>query len=159
MLHLYAKTILIFSQRAEKINYIHMERGGGLDIIKLCSLAITGALAAVMLKKQNPSFAMLVSVATGIVLTMYALGTLHTVVNEIGEITDGCGIDRKYFVILLKIIAASYILEISSELCRDAGECATAAKIEMVGKLFIMFMSMPLVKSFLEVCTDAVNML
>lgn len=130
-----------------------------MDIIKLCMLGITGALLAVMLKKQNPQFALLAACATGIILISYALGCTGAVIGEIEEIVNLCGIDKKYFSLLLKIIAASYICEISSELCRDAGEGAIAVKIEMIGKLFIMLMSMPLVKGFLEVCINAVNML
>ena len=130
-----------------------------MDIIKLSAVGIIGALAAVMLKKANPQLAMLTAMATGLVLLMYALGTFGAVIEEIGEITDSCGIDRKYFNILLKIIAASYICEISGELCRDAGEGAIAVKIDMIGRLFIMLMSMPLIKGFLEVCINAINLL
>ena len=130
-----------------------------MDIIKLCMLGITGAILAVMLKKQNPPFALLAACVTGIILISYALGCTGAVIDEIEEIVNLCGIDKKYFSLLLKIIAASYICEISSELCRDAGEGAIAVKIEMIGKLFIMLMSMPLVKGFLEVCINAVNML
>ena len=49
--------------------------------------------------------------------------------------------------------------EISSELCRDAGENAIAVKIEMAGKIIIMLIAMPVIKGFLEVCIDAINML
>lgn len=129
-----------------------------MDIIKLSGIAVTGALFSIIVKKDRPEMAILISITTGVILLGYVLSTLGQVISMIKEIIEESGVDGKYFSLLIKIIATAYICEITSEVCRDAGEGAIAAKIEMGGKLLIMLMSLPLVKSFLEVCINAINM-
>ncbi len=129
-----------------------------MDIIKISGIALAGALFSVIIKKERPELAVMTAIVTGVILTGYVLGTLGQVIEIIKEIITVSGVDIKYFTILIKIIAIAYICEITSELCRDSGENSIAVKVEMIGKIFIMFMSMPLIKNFLEVCINAVNM-
>jgi len=129
-----------------------------MDIIKISGIALAGALFSVIIKKERPELAVMTAIVTGVILTGYVLGTLGQVIEMIKEIITVSGVDIKYFTVLIKIIAIAYICEITSELCRDSGENSIAVKVEMIGKIFIMFMSMPLIKNFLEVCINAVNM-
>ena len=129
-----------------------------MDIIKLSGIAVTGAVISITLKKSRPEISILVSITTGIIILYSVLNVLGDVMSGITEIIEASGIDMKYFTVISKIIATAYICEITGEICRDSGEGAIAAKIEMAGKLIIMTMSLPLVKSFLEVCINAVSM-
>lgn len=129
-----------------------------MDIIKISGIALSGALFSIIIRKERPELAVVTAIVTGVILTGYVLGTLGQVIEMIEEIITVSGVDIKYFTVLIKIIAVAYICEITSELCRDSGENSIAVKVEMVGKIFIMFMSMPLIKNFLEVCINAVNM-
>ena len=129
-----------------------------MDIIKISGIALSGALFSIIIRKERPELAVVTAIVTGVILTGYVLGTLGQVIEMIEEIITVSGVDIKYFTVLIKIIAVAYICEITSELCRDSGENSIAVKVEMIGKIFIMFMSMPLIKNFLEVCINAVNM-
>ncbi len=130
-----------------------------MNIFQIVGIAVTGAVFSVMLKGYKPEFAIFVGIATGMLLIAYAVSARGSVFDMIREIVDMSGVDEKYFSLLLKIIGVAYITEFSSEICRDAGQGAISAKLEMIGKLFIMFLSMPIIKSFLEVCIGAVNLL
>lgn len=130
-----------------------------MNIFQLVGIAVVGAVFSVILRRYRPEFAMFTAMATGLILLAYMLGALDKVFSMVDEMVRNTGVDRKYFVVLIKIIGVSYIAEISGEICRDAGEGAIAAKIEMVGKMFIMLLAMPIIKTFLEVCIDAISML
>ncbi|MBP3359482.1 MAG: stage III sporulation protein AD [Clostridia bacterium] len=130
-----------------------------MNIFQLVGIAVVGAVFSVILRRYRPEFAMFTAMATGIILLTYMLGALDKVFSMVDEMVRNTGVDSKYFVVLIKIIGVSYIAEISGEICRDAGEGAIAAKIEMVGKMFIMLLAMPIIKTFLEVCIDAISML
>lgn len=130
-----------------------------MDIFQLIGIGLAGAVTAVILKQTRPEFALAVTLATGGVLLCFIITGLGTVAREIQEVVELGGIDNKYFTALIKIIGVSYITEIASELCRDAGAGAIAVKLEMVGKVFIMILSLPIIKGFLEVCINAIHML
>ncbi len=130
-----------------------------MDIFQLIGIGLAGAVAAVILRQTKPEFALAVTLATGGALLFFIITGLGSVAEEIKEVVELGGIDNKYFAALIKIIGVSYITEIASELCRDAGSGAIAVKLEMVGKVFIMILSLPIIKGFLEVCTNAIHML
>lgn len=130
-----------------------------MNIFQLVGISVVGAVFSVILRRYRPEFAMFTAMATGLILLTCMLGALDKVFSMVDEMVRNTGVDRKYFVVLIKIIGVSYIAEISGEICRDAGEGAIAAKIEMVGKMFIMLLAMPIIKTFLEVCIDAISML
>ncbi len=129
-----------------------------MDIFQLIGIGLAGAVASVILRQTRPEFALVVTVATGGLLLAFVITGLGGVAEELREVVELGGIDNKYFMALIKIIGVSYITEIASELCRDSGAGAIAVKLEMVGKVFIMILSMPIIKGFLEVCTNAIHL-
>ena len=52
--------------------------------------------------------------------------------------------------ILFKILGVAYLAEFGSALCKDAGQNAISGQIELVGKLTILAISMPVVTSLFE---------
>lgn len=130
-----------------------------MDIFQLIGIGITGAIMSVLLKNYRPEIAICVVLVTGIILAVYVMGMFHNVIITIESFFENCGLDQKYFELIIKIIGISYITEIGSEICKSAGEGAIALKIEIAGKLFILLLSLPIISSFLEVCTNAINLL
>ena len=47
-------------------------------------------------------------------------------------------------MILLKTLGVCFLTQLSADSCRDAGEGALAAKVELAGKLFIVILALPL---------------
>ena len=56
----------------------------------------------------------------------------------------------EYIALLLKMIGVTYLSEFSSSICRDAGYSAVAGQIELVGKLSILTIGMPIVLALFE---------
>ena len=72
----------------------------------------------------------------------------------LNEITGKINLDLSFTGIILKIIAIAYVCEFSAQLCKDAGETAIATKVELAGKIMILFTSAPIMLSLLELLTD-----
>ena len=60
------------------------------------------------------------------------------------------GIPKSYFQILLKLIGISFLCEITSNLCKDAGQATIGKQIEFIGKLSILVVSIPIFQTLLE---------
>lgn len=130
-----------------------------MDMFQISALGITGTLLSVILKKYRPEFSVLCGIVTGLLIFSHVAGYFREIFSLTEEMILSAGVSNKYFTVLVKITAVACVSEISSELCRDAGENAIAVKIEMAGKIIIMLIAMPVIKGFLEVCIDAINML
>ncbi len=130
-----------------------------MDIFQLVGIAVSGAMFSVIIKAYRPELAICVALTTACVLMFFAVGALGNITEQIITIMDRSGLDRKYFSAILKIIGISYMTELGSEICKDAGQSAIALKLEMVGKIMILLLSMPIIDGFLEVCISAISML
>ena len=99
-----------------------------MEIVALSGIAILAAILAVMLKKYNPEYSILISL----------------------------GISGEYGVILLKTLGVCFLTQLSADSCRDAGEGALAAKVELAGKLFIVILALPL---FQQIAGSALSLI
>ena len=85
-----------------------------------------------------------------LVLLLYICESLGGVITQFGQIIEKSGVDEEYFTIAIKACAIAYITEFAGALCKDAGENAIAVKTEFAGKITILFLSLPIILSFLS---------
>ena len=60
-------------------------------------------------------------------------------------------IEQPFIPILFKVIIISYVTDFTAQLCRDAGEGAIAGKTELAGKVLILYLSLPILVSIIEI--------
>lgn len=116
------------------------------EIAALCGFAVAAALMGTLLKSAKPEFAMLAAVAGGAIITVFGLTKLRPVIEYVREL---CSSNEygEYLGLLIKAAGIGYIGCFSSEVCRDAGENALAARVEFAVRAAILLMSMPLIKN------------
>jgi len=119
-------------------------------------VALTAALLAVSIKSTRPEIAILISVSACIMIVIYCSGYLANVIYVLKEMAADINLDLSFSGIILKIVAIAYICEFSAALCKDAGEKAIASKVELAGKILILFTSSPVILAFLEMLTDII---
>lgn len=77
-------------------------------------------------------------------------GRLASVINSLSGIYDSAGLSGEEAITLLKIMGTAYVTEIAAATCRDAQETALAGKIELAGRICIVYLSLPLAVSLLS---------
>ena len=122
-----------------------------MDIMKIAMLGIAVTVIIVMLREYRPELALQLSIATGIIIFLFMLTKLNSVITVLKQFAGRANIDLLYFSTILKVIAIAYIAEFGSQICKDAGEGAIAAKIEFAGKVLIMVFAIPIMAALLEV--------
>jgi len=121
-----------------------------MEIIQIVGLGIIATVFIVLLKSLRPEIAMLISIITGVVIFIVVAGKLSNIVEILNNIADKAGVDTAYLSTLLKIIGIAYIVEFGAEICKDAGESAIASKIELAGKVAIIFLALPIITALLD---------
>ncbi|HEY9061225.1 MAG TPA: stage III sporulation protein AD [Pseudobacteroides sp.] len=121
-----------------------------MEIIQIVGLGIIATVFIVLLKSLRPEIAMLVSIITGVAIFIIVAGKLSSIVGVLNGIADRAGVDMAYLSTLLKIIGIAYIVEFGAEICKDAGESAIASKIELAGKVAIIFLAVPIITALLD---------
>ena len=119
-------------------------------------VAVAGVIAAVSIKKYSPEIALVISIATGVLLLLGFVAEFSVVKVYLDTLTGAASLATEEIRILLRITGITIVTRVAAELCRDAGENAVAVKLELLGAVVCVVMSLPL---FTEVFRLALSLL
>lgn len=128
-----------------------------MDIFKVIGIGLIGGFLSIAVKQYRREFSVLIGAATSIAVLWGIADMLREVIDAFWSLTEQSGIDAKYFVIVIKVVGVAYITQFAAEILRDGGENASALKVELAGKVFILGLTLPILTSFLEVCINALD--
>jgi len=121
-----------------------------MEIIKLAILAITGVLLATMFKNGKNEYSTYLALGTSVILFFYVIGKVGVIVETINKVQSYISINQTYIKALIKMVGITYISELTSSICKDAGYNSVSGQIEIFGKISILAVSMPIVLSLME---------
>lgn len=124
----------------------------------LIALCIVTALLALTLRGQRPEFAMLLSLGCGIFVLLALMGQMKEIMTGLEKIMSGLSEQSDLTAIILKALGICIVAELGSQCCRDAGEAAIAAKVELVAKAALVLMSMPVFTSLMETAGELLSL-
>ncbi len=124
----------------------------------LIALCIVTALLALTLRGQRPEFAMLLSLGCGIFVLLALMGQMKEIMTGLEKIMSGLSEQSDLTAIILKSLGICIVAELGSQCCRDAGEAAIAAKVELVAKAALVLMSMPVFTSLMETAGELLSL-
>ena len=119
-------------------------------MIKIAVLGITGILLALFLKETRPVFAVLISMASCMLIFFCAVEKLRYLSESLQQLQSYTNIKGAYVKILFKMIGITYIGQFSAGICKDAGYSAVAGQIEIYERLAVLAISMPILTALLE---------
>lgn len=119
-------------------------------MIKIALIGVGTAILAAWVKSIKPEYALWLTIASGIILAVSMMSKLEIIIGELKILQNYFSGYDAYFKILIKIIGITYLAEVSSGLCKDAGAAAMAGQIELFGKLSILVLCIPVMTSLLK---------
>lgn len=119
-------------------------------MIRIALLGIMTVLLCMIFQGRKPEYAMLLSISMCFFIFFLIVGRLETVVELFQKLTGQLKLDPTYGRIILKITGITFVSEITSNICKDAGCHAISGQIELVGKVIILTMSFPIFLSILD---------
>ncbi|MPW25139.1 stage III sporulation protein AD [Alkalibaculum sp. M08DMB] len=121
-----------------------------MDIFKIVIIGIMGTVFIVLIKKYNPEYQVFISIATGVIILLFIYSYLGPILASFQQLWSRVDMDSRYFEILMKVIVIAYVTEFGSQICQDAGEKSIGMKIELAGKVIIIYLSVPIVLSLID---------
>lgn len=125
-----------------------------MEAVQVVIIGIVSTILIVVLKKTNAEFSIYIGIAASIVIFFIIIDKLSVILDLMSRITGLININDIYIKILLQILGIAFITEFGAQLCKDAGQQAIASKIEMVGKIMILIISMPVILSIINMITN-----
>lgn len=111
-------------------------------------------MLVLLLKSKNPEISGLMSIAICLVIISLCVDKLKIFVESVENITTLIKLDKTYVAVLLKLIGIAYICEFGAGISKDAGYSAVASHIELLGKLTMLTVSLPVFISVVQMILD-----
>ena len=125
-------------------------------MLKTALLGILTIIIEMAMRQGKAEYATFVSLTGSILIAWIAVRLLDGITGSLERLEKLLHLDMEYVALLLKMIGVTYLSEFASSLCRDAGYSAVAGQIELVGKLTILTIGMPIVLALFELMVDMV---
>ncbi len=122
-----------------------------MDVLRLIGIGMVICFACVTLRSRNPEFALLVSVAGGLLLLGLIFTHIQDILTYFDDLISRLNIPADGILILIKCLGLSYVAKIACDTCIDCGETSTATKIEFVAKIGMLVTALPIFEQLLDV--------
>ena len=119
-------------------------------IFKVISIAFITCIITVVMKQYKSEYAIAAAVCGGILIFVLTVPNISQTFAELKSFADRTGIGREMISPALKAVGIAYITAYTAELCRDAGENALAAKVEMAGKIIMLSIALPVAAAMFD---------
>ncbi|OQB25207.1 MAG: Stage III sporulation protein AC/AD protein family protein [Firmicutes bacterium ADurb.Bin182] len=126
-------------------------------VFKTIALAIIATVFCVLIKSYKPEMALQISIAAGILIILSAIEQITGISKAISKMAEEYGINITYITVILKAIGIAYLTQFAAQICKDAGETAIAGKVELIGRVLILAMALPLVTVLLKMIQSIVG--
>ena len=121
-----------------------------MTILAIGAAGIAAVLLAVWLKGVRAEYAVYLVMAAEILFMLSAAGRLEVILDAMERMRGYIRVESAYLGTLLKMIGITYVAEFASGICRDAGYGALGNQIQILGKLSVLGVSMPVFLALFE---------
>lgn len=141
---------LFHNSDAGAVLQVRPEGGIHMDMVKAGMIGVVGVLLAVSVKSHKSEYGVYVALAVCFVMLEYIMRYFMRILSGMELLRGYLNENYTYLALLLKAVGATYACEFCAGICKDAGYGGVAGQVEMLGKLYILSMGMPVLFSLME---------
>ncbi|CUH93279.1 SpoIIIAC/SpoIIIAD family protein [Herbinix luporum] len=119
-------------------------------MVEVAIISIIAILMGIIFKKGKEEYSIYISLAACFIIVLLGIGKLEIILDTINRLQGYIKINKAYINILVKILGITYVTEFAAALCKDSGYHAIGEQVELVGKLSILAISMPILLALLD---------
>lgn len=128
-----------------------------MDTFSLIGFAVVTAILSCIVRQFNNAAGMNVALAGGAFILLSIIAKVSGVAAALSLVASSGGLEEESVAVIVKAIGIAYTTQIAAALCRDLGETALAVKTELVGRIMLMTLAVPLILKITEMLTELVR--
>jgi stage III sporulation protein AD len=121
-----------------------------VEIWQIVGLALTVSVLGMVLKQVRPEIALQMTILAGVVIFLLVISKVKVIIDLLQNLAGQANVSSYYLLIIFKIVGVAYLAEFGAAICRDAGEGALAAKVELAAKVGVLVLAIPIITAILE---------
>lgn len=125
-----------------------------MSIYGVVIFALSAAVLIIVVKQTKPELALPLSVAVGAILLTYGINSAAPLVIKLKAAVEPMNVKTEYISLMLKSLGICYITQFAGETCCDFGQTALGSKIELLGRVTLAALNLPLAISLINTVVD-----
>lgn len=121
-----------------------------MSALQIAGFAVCAAALALVMRRLRPEAAPVLAIAAGALTAMMVLPRLGEIIDGVMALSAEGGVQEAYMGQLLKVGGISLLMEFASQTCRDANEDGLALKVEMAGRVMLIALALPVMRTLLS---------
>ena len=98
--------------------------------------------------------AFLLVLTAGVILLLRVFSAAGSAAQRFSGLLSQCGLDSTLYLPVCKALGVAVVVRVMSALCKDAGQSALAAKMEIAGAVLTLSVCLPLFEQVLDLITE-----
>lgn len=128
-----------------------------MSIISLILISLIVSILAVLLKQTSPAYSVLLISAYVIILLFIGVNWFYNSTENILGMVDSVEYASDFLKILIKAIIICILSDVTSNICRDAGSNSVAVCIDVVTKIILLSLALPIADKLVEIIKGLFN--
>lgn len=128
-----------------------------MSVITVSAVCIIVAAISTVFKRYNKEYSLFITVLMSAVILFAALRTLVPVVDELQKAVSSHSAVNEYLTLMLKGLGICYIGSFAAGVCTDSGDKSLADEVELVAKISIAVLYLPVLLDLLGLATDMIR--
>ena len=118
--------------------------------LKAVAAALITAVIGLVLAKQGKDMLLLLSLSACAMIGAVAFAYLQPVMSFVHRLTEMTKLNTDLLAVILKTVGIGIVGELATLICTDAGNTALAKTVQILTTAMILWLSIPLFESLLD---------
>lgn len=126
-------------------------------IFKVAVIGVGGTFLSLIVGQFHKEYSLFIILSVCLLLIALLTQNMEKIISFMREMEENLQIGDVYFKLLFKLFAIAYVSQTTASLCSDLGHQAISFQIEMVGKIAIFSLSLPVLRTILSSIEELVR--
>lgn len=127
-----------------------------MEIISVICIGVAASVLVLVLK-DRPETGIVIAIAAGIIIIGSSLGNMADIFETVRSISALADVGGEYIKIVLKASGIALGVTVCSTICKDAGQTAIAAKVEIAGRAAIICVALPAINGLFSAIMQVIK--
>lgn len=128
-----------------------------MNIFSIIIISVVVSILAILIKQNNPTYSVLLIITFVVIIISVALSYLFSLTENIMDTVNSVEYASEFLKILFKAIVICVLSDLASNICKDAGNNTVAVCIDVITKIILLSLSLPLVDKLVEIIQGLFN--
>lgn len=125
-------------------------------ITKAVIVGAAGTVLTLVIKRTNPEISAALTLAVCCLVLTLAMETAASVSRVLETVGADAGFSTAYAAPVLKCVGIGIVSKLGADVCRDSGQAAVAASVEICGAMCAVYVALPLIETLLKMMGELV---